>query len=375
MPRYATTKRYQVGDYWLSKQSRSPAWCRTWYCKRTKQTRRTSLRTTNFNEAKDSLNQWFILECQKKNQPSDRVTIAAIFARYYEKHGKHLSSYDSVKRNLSFWLDFHGEATLEEAADLRQQEVFRTWLQSEKKLGLNSVRKVITIGKAACNWSYKRGEIENVPYFEMVKVPKSEPLGRHIEISEVAALFKAADKKHIKLFILMLIATAARPKAILDLQFNQIDFTRNIIDLNPKGRSQTTKTRPVVKLPQNLKALLQTEQEAGLNPHIIHFKGQPLKSTRSAWHNLREAAGLDDKVVPYSIRRTMARFMRQQGVPAWEVAEQLGHKSTGYRITELYTSHSPDYLEKAVEAIDVFLELLTCELRVSCLEDALGPLK
>ena len=60
---------------------------------------------------------------------------------------------------------------------------------------------------------------------------------------------------------------------------------------------------------------------------------------------------------------------RTQGVPAWEVAEQLGHKSTGYRITELYTSHSPDYLEKAAELIDVFFGRLTCELRVSDLSE------
>ena len=44
---------------------------------------------------------------------------------------------------------------------------------------------------------------------------------------------------------------------------------------------------------------------------------------------------------------------------------QIGHKSTGYRITELYTSDSPDYLEKAVEAIDVFFGQLACELRVN----------
>ena len=315
------------------------------------------------------------MECQKKNQPSDHVTIASIFARYYEKHGRHLSSYDSVKRNLEHWLDFHGEATLEEAADLRQQEIFRDWLQTERKLGLNSVRKVITIGKAAFNWSYKRGEIENVPYFETVKVPTPEPLGRHLEISEVAGLFRAADKPHIKLFMLMLIATAARPKAVLDLKFDQIDFKRDIIDLNPQGRAQTTKTRPIVKLPQSIKSLLASELNKNCNSHLIHYKGAPIKSTRSAWQNLRDAAGLDKKVMPYSIRRTMARFMRQQGVPAWEVAEQLGHKSTGYRITELYTAHSPDYLEKAVEAIDAFLGLLTCELRVAELADTLGPLK
>ena len=369
MPRYKTTKRYQVGDYWLSKQSRSPAWCRTWYCNRSKQTRRSSLLTADFSEAKDALNQWFILECQKKDQASYEVTIAAIFARYYEKHGQHLSSYDSVKRNLSFWLDYHGEATLEEAADLRQQEIFRDYLQTERNLGLNSVRKVITIGKAAVNWAYKRGEIQQVPYFEMVKVPKSEPMGRHLEISEIASLFLAADKQHMKLFILMLIGTAARPKAVLDLQYGQIDFARDIIDLNSIGRFQTTKNRPMVKLPKTLKSLLKKEQKLHGNPYVIHFNDQPIKSTKSAWTSLRKASGLEGKVTPYSIRRSMARFMRTQGVPAWEVAEQLGHKSTGYRITELYTSHSPDYLEKAAESIDVFFGQLTCELRVSDLSE------
>ena len=55
-------------------------------------------------------------------------------------------------------------------------------------------------------------------------------MGRHLEISEIASLFLAADKQHMKLFILMLIGTAARPKAVLDLQYGQIDFARDIID-------------------------------------------------------------------------------------------------------------------------------------------------
>ena len=169
----------------------------------------------------------------------------------------------------------------------------------------------------------------------------------------------------MKLFILMLIGTAARPKAVLDLHYKQIDFARDIIDLNPIGRSQTTKNRPVVKLPNTLKSLLKKEQKLHSNPYVIHFNDQPIKSTKSAWTSLRKASGLEGKVTPYSIRRSMARFMRTQGVPAWDVAEQLGHKSTGYRITKLYTSHNPDYLEKAVEAIDVFFGQLACELRVN----------
>jgi integrase len=53
---------------------------------------------------------------------------------------------------------------------------------------------------------------------------------------------------------------------------------------------------------------------------------------------MRQEAGLDERVHPYSIRHTVARRMRQSGVPAWEVAAQLGHKSRDYRTTELYAA-------------------------------------
>lgn len=39
----------------------------------------------------------------------------------------------------------------------------------------------------------------------------------------------------------------------------------------------------------------------------------------------RAAAGLDTKVRPYSLRHTAARWICLKGVPAEEVAQQLGH--------------------------------------------------
>jgi len=38
-----------------------------------------------------------------------------------------------------------------------------------------------------------------------------------LEINEIADLIRATDKKHMKIFILMLIATAARPKTVRSL--------------------------------------------------------------------------------------------------------------------------------------------------------------
>jgi integrase len=64
----------------------------------------------------------------------------------------------------------------------------------------------------------------------------------------------------------------------------------------------------------------------------------------------RDAAGLDARVTPYSLRHTAARWMRQQRVSEWDVATQLGHKRPGS--TETYTAYDPDYLKDAAKALD-----------------------
>ena len=49
----------QIGDYWLSKRRGSEQWCRTWYDTATRQTRRESLGTADFQEGKLRLWEWF----------------------------------------------------------------------------------------------------------------------------------------------------------------------------------------------------------------------------------------------------------------------------------------------------------------------------
>lgn len=92
---------------------------------------------------------------------------------------------------------------------------------------------------------------------------------------------------------------------------------------------------------------------------------------KSAWRKLRTDLQLDDDVQPYGIRHTMARWMRKSGVPAWEVAAQLGHKTPGVTTTEIYAPFDPDYLRASTDAIDAFLQALACELRASSISDFL----
>jgi len=50
----------------------------------------------------------------------------------------------------------------------------------------------------------------------------------------------------------------------------QLDFENRLIDLNPHGRVQTKKIRPVVKMPETLAVILQNAP----NGHLVTFRGK-----------------------------------------------------------------------------------------------------
>jgi len=176
-----------------------------------------------------------------------------------------------------------------------------------------------------------------------------EPRGRPLSVEEVVKLLECASD-HVWLTIILMIGTCGRPEAVFDLVGSRLDFKDRLIELNPVGRAQTKKYRPIVKMPDTLAVIL----DGAPDDHLVTFKGKPVKSIKRAWRNLRERAGLDDRVNPYSIRHTMARHLRASGVPMEETAMQLGHKARSFRTTELYAPYDPAYLSRATEAIELF---------------------
>lgn len=232
----------------------------------------------------------------------------------------------------------------------------------EKGQGNNTINRTLSVGKAAINRAWRRGVIEHAPAIIMTKAAASPPKGRPLEMGEIAALIEATDSEHLIDFILWTLATSARPDAVLDMTWEQVDFGEALIQLNPEGRTQTTKRRPIVRLLEFMAEMYGMAHVEGLRGPVVTFSSKRVKSIRSAWRAARAKAGLDDEVQPYSLRHTVARWLRKEGVPAWEVAAQLGHSMSQHSMTERYAPYSPDYLEGAVMAIDGLLG----SLRDSC---------
>ena len=344
MSKNSDERPFELGEYWLSKRPNSPQWCRTWFDAETRQTRRASLGTDDLEAAKATLAEWYTLHGRRDREEPRSVVLATVCARYQDKQGQHVRSAGIQRRNLTIILEALppgitvGEFTLE-----RQMEVVRKLRGQGYADG--TIKRAMGAVKAAVNFAWKNGELDRpVPFGT---IPDGQPRERVLTTEELAAFWDATDPPHLQMFFMLLLGTAARPEAILQLTRFQCDLARGIIDLNPPGRSQTKKRRPVVPMPDFLAPWIETA-----NGPLVQWKGKPIQKINKTWRTIRESAELSDDVVPYSIRHTVATELRTRGVPELEIAGMLGHSMPNFRTTGRYAKYAPDYLGKAREALD-----------------------
>ena len=126
MPRY-TRRAYQVGEWWLDQRANQSAWYRCRFNPKTRQTERVSLRTDDFEAAKQRLDAWFLETHRPQSAPGEDVTLARALADYYQDHGQHIRSAEQARIHSDLWLAFWQDASLAELTVRRQQE-FHQWL-------------------------------------------------------------------------------------------------------------------------------------------------------------------------------------------------------------------------------------------------------
>lgn len=211
----------------------------------------------------------------------------------------------------------------------------------------------LTVLRAALGYAVKNGKLVDRPFVEL---PSRGPgRDRWLTRSEAARLLWESrrdprSRDHLPLFIMLALRTGARPGALFELQWPQIDFTNNRIDFNPPGRKRTNKQRPIIAIPRRLRWFLLRAHARATSPYVLAYQGHRLTKLRHSFETARRRAGLGDDVLPYTMRHTCATWLMQDGVPVWEVAGWLGHSIE--KTTELYGHHSPDHLVNARKVMD-----------------------
>lgn len=132
--------------------------------------------------------------------------------------------------------------------------------------------------------------------------------------------------------------------------------------VNPPGRKQNKKHRPVLAVTPTLRPWLRTVEDPRQR-YVAYGRG-PIKSIFTAWDLLIEEAGLDDRVTPYSIRHGMAREMCKRKVSQEQISIFLGHlPKDSDATTSIYAPYDPEYCSEAVTAIEAVMTEIRARLK------------
>ena len=173
----------------------------------------------------------------------------------------------------------------------------------------------------------------------------------------------AARLLPLRRFLIAAICTLARPDAIFDMsalkerrQWLRADRRFN---LNPEGRAQTKKHRPIVPVNDLLRSWLEvTDEWFVCREKLVFEEGQATEhmkqigvdSVKSGWDTMRSELGIPAGWGPKLIRHSMASELRRRRADPWELAGQLGHRIL--RTSEIYAIYDPDYLSSVQGAIN-----------------------
>lgn len=274
------------------------------------------------------------------------IDVMAIYAR--EHVAGHVVSKETAAYAIATLARWWGDAT----CDAVKPETCRAYVR-ERKAAPASAARELTVLRAALGYAHKNGKLIDLPFVELPPRPPGRE--RWLTRDEAAGLLRASRKDpqargHLPLFILLALTTGARPAALFDLKWTQIDFDRDRIDFNPPGRARTTKRRPIISIPRRLRWFLLRAHARASSPYVLSFRGRKLKGVRRAFRMARERAGLGTDVIPYTMRHSAGTWLAQAGVDLWTIAGWLGHSMA--RTTELYAHHSPEYLRAARKVMD-----------------------
>lgn len=263
-------------------------------------------------------------------------TVAGIYRAYHAEKPN--------TRAAWAWLQLEGPF-----GNLRPDHITRTicrgYIARRRAQGRSdgTIRSELTYLRAALRWHdpHTKAVIE-LP-------PNPPPRERYLQRAEYTRLLNAANDPHVRLFIILALATAGRMTAILELTWDRVLFDDGVIRLGLGGEKRR-KGRANVPLTASARAALEQAYTVRTCDHVIEYAGRPVLNIRKGFATAAATAEVHG-CTPHVLRHTAAVWMAEAGVPMAEVAQYLGH--TDSRLTErVYARFSPTYLRRAAAALD-----------------------
>lgn len=355
MPRPRKHALFELGGQWIAREHGTGQLYRFWNDAGAGRTRRASLGTPDLERAKLIFAEAVI----KGATRSANDHLSLILEAYFEARTDHLPSKDQARFAGALMLECWGELVRANALQPDKQKAFAEWsVERGHSLGyisrnLSVLASAITHAKLNVKVTYHEAEM----LAAWPLAPKPRRTAFVPSDAELAAFFSSAMPDNLFRWAVMACLTGGRPEAVNELAPAARIRDAGLIDLNPEGRRQTKKHRPIVRAPAALTGWLDKWEEAGLDATGGAYCGYDSREgLKTALQRARgpSAANLP-RLTLYSFRhKTTAVLRAAGGVSEDEIAWQLGHRRPNLRTTAAYGERSPDYLKASAAALDAW---------------------
>jgi integrase len=167
---------------------------------------------------------------------------------------------------------------------------------------------------------------------------KPDPKERHLTRDEAQRMLAAAKAPHLRTAFHLMLGTAARVTAILELKWERVDLDRRLIHLRDPSDPVKRKGRAIVPINNTLMSALRDAKAGAMTDYVVEWAGEPVKSIKRGIATAAREAKVPG-VSAHVFRHTSAVWMAEAGVPMEEISQYLGHSSVD--ITRGFTPGIP----------------------------------
>lgn len=298
----------------------------------------------------EKYNPYILLEKGKEK------TIDEIWQDYIQKK-ENLRSIKSIKNLYSYLYPFKYKMPCEITThdiDMLQIGLNKKISNRKKTLSIQTKVHIIKLLRTLINYGIKRGYCNNNAqlYFEIPKVDNR--VTEYLTKNQLKAYIQELDKitnDYAKTFIKIALYTGMRKRAILELEWKNIDFENNYILLEP-NKSKKQKT-DIIPLPNEIKKILQIFPKK----NSFLFKDQNNKELANYSFyakQLKEKVGLPKHFRPlYMLRHNYASMLASNGIDLYTIQTLLTHENPN--MTTRYAHINNDNLKKSANLISKLL--------------------
>jgi integrase len=319
---YETYRLYQRGQTWYAYISFTTADGRHI-------SSRKSLCTDIRQEAERRVNAEIAQYITSDGIDTPRITISDAFARYYQEKGQHLVGAKYILSNLLYiaqhlnitYLDELDKTTLQKYVDFRRNEVSHASVNRE----LAKLSAIRTLAEEF--WDCR------VNKAKPLKFRLKEPAENIKYLPDWQSAQRIIDKapEHLKPIIYTALYTGLRKSNILNLRWQDVDFSNNLINVTVKDKNVSgghLLTLPMIK---SLREIFEAQPK--INEYIFNYNGHKIGDIKHAWmHIFYDNNGkLKDVTLPYinfhTLRHTAATWILRKTNNLKLTQQILGHSN------------------------------------------------